>query len=571
VHLCRVSCLAYHHIMVDTAPESATAVPPSPLSVPIFRSVWIASLASNFGGLVQSVGAAWLMTSLSDSPQFVALVQASAALPIMVFSLLAGAMADNLDRRVVMLWAQGFMFLVSVALAILAWFNLLSPWTLLVSTFLVGCGTALNNPAWQASVGDMVPRAILPRAVALNSLGFNIARSVGPAVGGLVVAVAGAAGAFLVNAISYVGLVTVLARWRPDFPPRLLPRERMGTAMLAGLRYVAMSPKIKTLLFRALFFAVAASAVPALLPLVARDLVTGGPLTYGILLGAFGTGAVAGALVTARLRVVLSTEWIVRMAAGALTIGAVGTATSPTMLITIPALLLTGIGWVVALTTFNISVQLSAPRWVVARALALYQMSVFGGLAAGSWLFGLIAEDFGVAVALIVAAGVQALGVLIGLIMPLPQIEDLNLDPLNRWKEPAIAVAIEPRSGPVVITVEYRIAEANIPAFLHAMNERRRIVLRDGGKRWTLLRDLGEAELWIERYHVPTWLDYIRNSQRRTQADAEIIERIGALLSPGHPQRVRRMVERQTTSLPSSQDVAPHSPVDPLTDPTRTM
>ncbi|MGH6781717.1 MAG: MFS transporter, partial [Sphingomonadaceae bacterium] len=254
---------------------------PSPLSVEIFRAVWIASMASNFGGLIQSVGASWLMTSLAKSPALVALVQSSTTLPIMLLSLWAGAVADNLDRRIVMLCAQGFMLAVSLVLALCAWTGVLTPWLLLGFTFLIGCGTAVNGPAWQASVGDMVPRPVLPSAVAYNSMGFNIARSVGPAIGGLIVAAAGPAAAFAVNAVSYIGLIVVLARWRPERPPRLLPRETLGIAMAAGVRYVAMSPTLRTVMLRASLFGIAASAVPALMPLVARDLITGGPLTYG--------------------------------------------------------------------------------------------------------------------------------------------------------------------------------------------------------------------------------------------------------------------------------------------------
>jgi MFS family permease len=248
----------------------------SPFDLPLFRAVWFASLISNFGGLIQSVGASWMMTSLSGSPQMIALVQASTSLPIMLLSLWAGAVADNLDRRRVMLAAQCFMLLVSALLAAGSWAGLLTPWLLLGFTFLIGCGTAINGPAWQASVGDMVPRTMLPSAVALNSMGFNVARSLGPAIGGVIVAAAGAAAAFFVNAVSYVGLIAVLTRWKPDLPPSRLPRERLGIAMAAGIRYVRLSPPIRTVLLRAALFGFAASAVPALMPLVARDIVGGG-------------------------------------------------------------------------------------------------------------------------------------------------------------------------------------------------------------------------------------------------------------------------------------------------------
>ncbi|MCG2841456.1 MFS transporter [Sandaracinobacter sp. RS1-74] len=539
---------------------------PSPWAYPIFRAIWVATLFSNFGGLIQSVGASWMMLSLSASERMVALVQASVALPILLLSLLAGALADNLDRRRVMLFAQTMMLVVSITLAAFAWAKWLTPETLLLFTFLIGCGTALNGPAWQASVGDMVERPALPSAIALNSMGFNIARSLGPAIGGAIVAAAGAAAAFLVNALSYVVLIGVLARWRPNRPPRQLPPERIDLAMASGVRYVAMSPNIRRVLLRALLFGLGASAVPALMPVVARDLVAGGPLTYGLLLGAFGVGAVGGALLVRRLRAKFTTEQIVRLASAAFAIGAATTGVSPDLFATIPALLLAGAGWVVALSTFNVTVQLAAPRWVVARALALYQMFAFGGMAAGSWIFGSLAEHQGIASALVAAAMLQIGGILLGTILPLPVMEEVNLDPLARWREPETSVPVTPRSGPIVITIEYRIREADIAAFLTVMGERRRIRLRDGARHWTLLRDLNDRELWIERYHVATWLDYLRHNQRRTQADAANIEQILALhIGPDRP-LVQRMIERETHSLPGLAESDPHDLGPPPTD-----
>ena len=546
---------------IEADPPSA-----SPWNYPIFRYIWVASLASNFGGLIQSVGASWMMLSMSASERMVALVQASVTLPILLLSLLAGAIADNLDRRRVMLFAQSMMLLVSITLAAFAWAGLLTPATLLIFTFLIGCGTALNGPAWQASVGDMVARPALPSAIALNSMGFNIARSLGPAIGGAIVAAAGAAAAFLVNAFSYVGLIFVLMRWRPDRPPRQLPPERIDLAMAAGVRYVAMSPNIRRVLFRALLFGFGASAVPALMPVVARDLVAGGPLTYGVLLGAFGVGAVAGALLVRRLRARFETEQVVRLASAAFAIGAATTGVSPSMFATLPALFIAGAGWVVALSTFNVTVQLSAPRWVVARALALYQMFAFGGMAAGAWIFGSLAEAQGLAPALVAAAMLQIGGILLGTAMPLPVMQEVNLDPLARWSEPDVAVPLTPRSGPIVIRIEYRIREADIPAFLSAMSERRRIRLRDGARHWSLLRDLSDPQLWLERYHVATWLDYVRHNQRRTQADAANMQQILALHAGPERPRVQRMIERETHTLPGEAPSEPHDLGAPLTD-----
>jgi MFS family permease len=552
-----------HADIASPAPRAA-----SPLTIPIFRAVWVASFLSNLGALIQTVGASWMMTSLVHSPQMVALVQASSALPFMLLSLLAGAVADNMDRRRVMLTAQCFMLLTSATLSIVAWEGWLTPWLLLTFTFLIGCGTAMNGPAWQASVGDIVPRAQLSGAVALNSMGFNMARSAGPAIGGVIVAAAGAATAFLVNSISYIALIIVLLRWRPNLPPRILPPERLLTAMGAGLRYVAMSPNLRVVMLRAACFGIAANAVAALMPLVARNLIKGGPLTYGVLLGAFGIGAVVGALGGGRLRSCLTTEAIIRLAALGLATGTALTAISPYMELTAAALMLAGASWVVALSTFNVTVQLASPRWVVARALSIYQMTAFGGMAVGAWVLGLIAEHHGVSNALLIGAAIQVAVLLLGFLAPLPQVQDLNLDPLRQWTEPDTAVPLEPRSGPVAIAVEYRIEPHNIVAFLAAMTERRRIRRRDGAHRWTLLRDLHDAEVWIERFHLATWLDYVRYNQRLTQEDAETAAVLHRLQKSGEPLRVQRMIERQTGSLPTSRRSDPVTD-DPMTDPTR--
>jgi MFS family permease len=542
----------------------------SPFRYPVFRSIWAASVVSNFGGVIQSVGASWMMISIAQSADMVALVQASVTLPIMLLSLVAGAMADNLDRRQVMLAAQSFMLAVSIALAVCAWLDVITPWLLLSLTFLIGCGSAFNAPAWQASVGDMVPRPELPGAVALNSMGFNIARSVGPAIGGAIVAAAGAAAAFGVNAISYIALITVLLRWRAPVTAQLLPRETLGTAIAAGIRYVAMSPAIRLVLLRSAVFGIGASAVMALLPLVAKVLIAGGPLTYGLLLGAFGVGAVAGAMATARLRKVLSTEAIVRYGSIGFAIAAASVAVSTNLPVTMAVLLLAGAGWVLTLSTFNVVVQMAAPRWVVARALSLYQMAAFGGLAAGSWLWGVVATSEGVRTPLLLASIVLLVCALMGRWVRLEQSEELNLDLLLRWTPPATAVPVQPRSGPVVVTVEYAIRQEDIMEFLAAMAERRRIRRRDGALGWTLLRDLADPELWIERYETPTWLDYIRLNTRLTHDDAVIPERIRALHRGAEAPRVRRMIQRQTGSLPAGRST-PDSPelAEPMTDATR--
>ncbi len=514
-----------------------------------FRLLWLATLVSNLGGLVQSVGAGWMMTTLTSSHNMIALVQASTTLPIMVFSVAAGALADNFDRRTVMLIAQGGMMLVSLALAVLAFLGLLNPWLLLTFTFLIGCGTALFNPSWQASMGDIVPRADLPGAVTLNSMGFNMMRSVGPAVGGLIVALAGAAAAFALNAISYLPLILALGRWRPERTPSRLPRENFGSAMWAGIRYVSLSPNLTTVLFRGFLFGFSATAILALLPSVAAEYVGGGALAYGTLLGCFGLGAIGGAFLNGRIRERYSNEVIVRLACIGFAASSVALGYSRDTLLSHMALLPAGACWVLALSLFNVSIQLSSPRWVVGRALSLYQTATFGGMAVGAWVWGLSADVLGPDSALGLAGASMLLCALVGFRLPLLQFNARDLNPLNTFNEPILKLDLRPRSGPIMVMIDYDIVQDDIPRFLALMADRRQIRIRDGARQWALLRDLERPEIWTESYHVPTWIDYLRHNLRRTKADAENIELIRALHRGEGMPVVRRMIERQTVPL----------------------
>ena len=517
-----------------------------------FRLLWSATLVSNLGGLVQSVGAGWMMTTLTTSHNMVALVQASTTLPIMIFSLAAGALADNFDRRVVMLIAQVGMMAVSLALAVMAVLGWLSPWILLSFTFLIGCGTALFNPSWQASMGDIVPRAELPGAITLNAMGFNMMRSVGPAVGGLIVALASAAAAFAFNAISYIPLIVSLVRWKPEKLVRALPRETFGSAMWAGVRYVSLSPNLTTVLFRGMLFGLAAIAVLALLPSVASEYVGGGALVYGTLLGCFGLGAIGGAFLNGRIRERFSNEIIVRLACVGFALSCLGLGFSRDPILSHFVLIPAGACWVLSLSLFNVSIQLSSPRWVVGRALALYQTATFGGMAAGSWIWGATADALGPDWALVIAGLVLLSCALVGLRLPLPQFNTSDLNPLDTFSEPILRLDLRPRSGPIMVMVDYLIAQDDIPQFLALMADRRRIRLRDGARQWVLLRDLEKPDAWVESYHVPTWIDYVRHNMRRTNADADNIEQLRALhKGPARP-FVHRMIERQI--VPVSDD-----------------
>ena len=539
----------------------------APFHSRIFRWIWTASLVSSFGSLIQAVGASWLMTSIAPTPDMVALVQASTTLPIMLLSLPSGATADIWDRRHVMLIAQSMMLVIAVVLTVIAFKGLITPWTLLTLTFLLGCGTALYGPAWQSSVGEQVPRSDLPSAVALNSMAFNIARTAGPAIGGIIVANAGPPAAFLVNATSYVALLIVLSLWRRPKPAPFLPPENMLMAMGAGIRYARLSPDIRTVLTRGATFGILGSSVWALMPLIARDLIGGNAVTYGVLLGAFGIGAVIGALSSASLRKRYTNEIIVRASTAGFGIGTMVTAISSWHALSMVALMLGGASWVLALSTFNVTVQISSPRWVVGRTVSIYQMVTFGGLAIGSWITGLVAKHFGLVPCLVGSGALMVVSVLLGRRLPLRQFEGLNLDPSRTWSSESRAQLdrlID--TGPVVVTVEYRITPEDAEPFRLAMRELRRIRRRDGAKRWSLMQDMAAPEIWIERYHSPNWVEHLRRHHRFTVSDREIERKVLDFHRGDAAPHTRHLIERRTDDSMGDRSATtdPHLPSGPV-------
>lgn len=538
--------------MKDTDAPKSSAL--APFRHRDFRLLWSATLVSNFGGLVQAVGAAWMMTQLTDSDTLIALVQASNTLPIMLLALGSGALADIFDRKTLLLFAQIFMAVVSAILAIVAWQGWLTPWLLLAFTFLIGAGQALYNPPWQASMGDLVPRADLPAAVTLNSVGFNLMRSVGPAAGGFIVAAFGAAAAFTVNAVSYIPLLGALFRWKPPVTPRTAPPEAFLPAVGAGLRYVALSPNLMRVMLRGALFGFAAVSVLALLPLVVQQHPEAGSLLYGTLLGCFGMGAILGAILNPRIRARFPNENIVRMAFAGFALAALVLGQTDNLWLHGLAMLPAGASWVLALSLFNVTVQLSTPRWVVARALALYQTATFGGMATGSWVWGMVSGSSGVGTALTMAAGVLAFGAVIGYWLKAPEFGTADLDPVNRFREPALRLDLRGRSGPIMVMVDYQIAQKDVPEFLQLMRKRRGIRRRDGARNWAMLRDLERPDMWSESYHIATWDEYIRHNMRRTKTDAEVAVRLRELHQGDGDPLVHRMIERhnvdQSDDLP---------------------
>jgi MFS family permease len=522
----------------------------------VFALFWWASLASSFGSMIQTVGASWLMTTIAPSASKVALVQTASSLPCFFLSLLAGAYADTRDRRAIMLISQGISLLASAALAIVVLLGLITPTLLLWLTFLIGCGAASFAPAWQASIGDQVPRALIPPAVMANAIGFNLARSLGPAIGGVIVASLGAAVAFILNAVSYAGIIGTLAWWRPKRVRSELPPEPLHTALGAGLRYVMLSPHLVAILSRSVLYTIPVAAVPALMPIVARDLLGGGATTYGVLLCGFGIGAMVGALSSATLRERFTSDSLLQLLSALGCVAMIGIGQSRWHALTLLAHVLAGCVWTLGFANLNIAVQLSSPRWVTARMLATYQTVAFASIALGSWVWGELASTSGLREAF-TAAGIAALASLVAARwLPIAVAQLGALDPRERQELTRPSVEMHSTSGPIVVSVEYRVPAENAVEFVTAINELGRVRRRDGARAWSISQDIDEVDLWVERFETPTWLDFLRWRTRPTQSDQAVRERLGRLIDGEHG-RVRRLVVRPPGSHPLG---TPHSP-----------
>jgi MFS family permease len=526
----------------------------APLQHSVFRRIWLASLLSNLGILIQGVGAAWAMTQMTSSADKVALVQTALMLPVMLIAMPAGAIADMHDRRIVAMVSLGIALSGATALTVLAWLDLVTPNLLLALCFIVGSGMALFGPAWQSSVSEQVPSETLPAAVALNGISYNIARSFGPAIGGIVVASAGAFAAFAANALLYLPLLVVLFLWNRVSEPSRLPRERLNRAMVSGVRYITNSPSIRIVLTRTMVTGIIGGSLSALMPLVARDLLHGGAQTYGIMLGAFGMGAVIGALNISEVRRRMSGEAAVRTCALSMAGAIAAVALSKQPVLTAAALVVAGAVWMLAIALFNIGVQLSAPRWVAGRSLAAFQASIAGGIAIGSWGWGQLTDIAGVETALLVSSALMFLSPLLGLWLRMPPVGARNEAASEALADPEVRLSLTGRSGPLVIEIEYRVAQGNARAFHNVMQEVQLSRQRNGAYGWSIARDIADPELWTERYHCPTWLDYLRQRNRATQSERELhLRAIEFHLGPD-PVRVRRMLERPFGSVRWKED-----------------
>ena len=497
----------------------------APLRQPVFAVLWVATVIGNTGSFIRDVASSWLVTDLSGAPAAVAMVQAAATLPIFLLAIPAGVLSDILDRRRFLIVIQLLLASVSIGLMLLSATGLQSVSSLVALTFLGGIGAALMAPTWQSIVPELVTRQELKSAVALNSLGINISRAIGPAVGGLILASFGAAITYATDVASYLFVIAALLWWRraPGADDGL--SEKFAGAFRAGLRYARASRELHVVLLRAAVFFAFSSAVWALLPLVARNLLGGDAGFYGVLLGAVGAGAIGGALVMPRLRRLLSADGLLLAAALVTAVVMAGLSSAPPQWVAIILLLSLGAAWISALTTLNGAAQAILPNWVRGRALAVYLTVFNGAMTAGSLAWGAIAELVGVPATLLVgAAGLVVVGVVFHLVK-LPAGE-ADLVASNHWPEPLTASPIDNDRGPVLITIEYRVDPADRQGFTSALyrlsSERR----RDGAYGWGVTEDTADAEIMVEWFFVESWAEHLRQHRRVSKADADLQQEV---------------------------------------------
>jgi predicted MFS family arabinose efflux permease len=539
---------------VADAPPPAAGSAWAPFRHRSFAAMWNAQFVSNVGSWMQTVGAQWLMLTLTSSAAYIALVQTAASLPVVFFAVAAGAIGDLVDRRRFLLIAQGFMLAAATALGVLALAGLVTPWVLLALIFAVGTGQALTAPTWQTLQPELVPPAERAQAISLGAVNQNLARAVGPAIGGIVLAATSAGTVFLINAATFLAVIAVIWWWRSTRPAQKLPREHVGEAIRAGGRYVAASPALRVILLRALLFIFFASSIWALLPVTARTQLHLGSGGYGLLLGCVGLGAVAGAGLLPRLRAritpgVLLSAGSISLAGVAIVLGYVHV----TIVVAV-ALVLAGLAWILALSTLNSLYQLSLPQWVKARGLSFYLIVFQGGNAVGSAVLGISAEHAGLSPTLLVAGVGLALGPLAGLRYRFRTIPPEQLRPAGDWPAPYLAagdgVAAEP-VGPVMVTIEYWPRSGRQDDLVAALEAARFSRRRTGASGWRVWQDASDPGRIVEQFTVASWEEHQRQHDRVTARDQGRLDKVRALTDPDRPTVVTHWLTPQPGQRPA--------------------
>lgn len=523
-----------------TAETLKPTSPWTPLHNRVFRTLWIASVASNIGSWMHEVGAGWLMTSLAPNPLMVALVQAATTAPVFLLALPAGALADIVDRRRYLITSQVWMLVMAATLGVLTLAGLTTAPLLLLFTFALGIGNAMMMPAWGAITPELVPRAQLQAAIGLNSMGLNVARAVGPALAGVIVAAAGPGAVFVLNAVSFLAVIAALKHWQRPPTASGLPAERLAGAVRAGLRYARHSPELRAVLTRGVAFFVFASASWALLPLIVRQELHSGPGTYGLFLACLGLGAVAGALLLPHAHARLSRDRIVAGATGLYALAMLALAHSGNVYAAGTAMLLIGVAWISVVSSLMTAAQTALPGWVRARGLALFWVVYMGGMAAGSALWGQVASWTGIPLALSAAAVGALIGIALTRTYRVGQHDVADLSPSLFWPTPMMAGEREADRGPVM--VEYRIDPAQTEAFTRIMQPISRIRRRDGAFMWELFWDIEHPERMVECFMVESWHEHLRQHERVTVADRDVLEQTRAFHRGSEPPKVTHLV-----------------------------
>jgi MFS family permease len=507
----------------------------APLAIAAFRALWLAGLVSNIGTWMQTVGAQWLLVARPNAAALVALVQTASTLPVLMLALPAGVLADVFERRRLLIAFQGFQFAVGVALTVLTVVGQMPPALLLLFTFVLGCGQALSVPAYQAFVPELVPRSLLASAASLSGVSINLARAIGPAIAGVLVARTGVAFVFGVNAATFLAFVVVLALTRSPERPVDDEPERFLQALRAGSRFVRHSLVVRRIMLRSGLFVVPGTAMWALLPLIAHDSLRMGAGGYGVLLAVVGVGAVVGAIVMPRLRARLSPTRMLAVGSVVYGVGLVIVAVVRIPWVAAVALFPMGAAWIAVLSNLNAALQLFLPRWVRGRGLSIYQIVLFGGQALGAVLWGQVAQHVGLAESFLAAAAMMLAGAATLVTLPLRDSAGADQSSAAYWAEPQLAFDPPHDAGPVLVVVEYAVAPPNAAAFVEAMAFVRRSRMRTGASRWELHRDGERPDRYVETYSVPTWGEHLRQHEGRlTGADRER-ERQARALVDGPP------------------------------------
>ena len=495
-----------------------------------FAVLWVATVVSNVGTWMNDVGAGWLMTELSPSPLVVASVQAATTLPVFLFALLAGAIADIVDRRKMLLVVNGLLFIVVSSLAVVVFLDEMTSTMLLVFTFLIGTGAAFLAPAWQAIVPKLVPRDQLTSAIALNSMGINVSRAIGPALAGFLIVTIGIWSPFAVNAASFLVILVALWWWTPPESPKgKLSPEHVGPAIVAGLRYAAGSKPLQATLLRAAAFFVFASAYWAMLPLIARQVLDGGPTLYGVLLAAVGGGAVVGALILPLIRKRLGPDATVAAATFGTALVLTSFALIPTPVVASLASAVAGLCWIAVLSTLHVSAQTALPDWVRARGLSVFLTVFFGAMSGGSLIWGQVASTFSIQTALLVAAAGAVLLIPLSGAAKLGHKTAQGLSPSGHWPEPVVTLPTAQDSGPVMIQIIYDIDPDKADPFSALMDDLRKARRRGGGYGWTLMQDVAKPSRFVETWFEASWIAHLRHHERVSVEDQGIQDRVHAM------------------------------------------